>query len=105
MALGNVMVATPKFVDVHRAPLPLWKAYIIDFDRSRQLGQGPGIQRPIQLPLTQYDPPNGMTSMDPYSWDVYCTGHLFVEVFNVSLYLLPFMSRLADTKRFTGCIW
>ena len=66
------------------------KLYIIDFDRSRKLQLKPGVQGAIALPETVCRPPPGITHLDPYSWDMYCAGHLllqFLEVrsFNVSL--------------------
>ncbi|KAL1943184.1 hypothetical protein VTO73DRAFT_4259 [Trametes versicolor] len=50
------------------------RMYIIDFDSSRQFTLGPGVQRAITLPETQIRKPNGLKHLDPYSWDVYCTG-------------------------------
>ncbi|EIW56515.1 uncharacterized protein TRAVEDRAFT_73062 [Trametes versicolor FP-101664 SS1] len=50
------------------------RMYIIDFDSSRQFALGPGVQRAITLPETQVRKPNGLKRLDPYSWDVYCTG-------------------------------
>ncbi|KAI0076787.1 hypothetical protein K474DRAFT_1644320 [Panus rudis PR-1116 ss-1] len=71
LARGNIMISTPLYADFS-PPLPLWRAYIIDFGNSRQLSQGPGRQLPIELPGSQYSKPLDIKSMDPYSWDMYC---------------------------------
>ncbi|TBU36828.1 hypothetical protein BD309DRAFT_1024024 [Dichomitus squalens] len=55
------------------------KLYIIDFDRSRKLDFKPGVQGAVALPETVCRYPNGITHLDPYSWDVYCAGKLFLE--------------------------
>ena len=85
MALNNTLTVTPFYAKSFSPPLPLWRAYIIDFGASRQLAAGPGSQGPIRLPGTQHPKPLGMTSMDPYAWDVYCTGKLCEELFGVSV--------------------
>ncbi|EIW53688.1 uncharacterized protein TRAVEDRAFT_23941 [Trametes versicolor FP-101664 SS1] len=56
------------------------RIYIIDFDTSRQFSLGPGVQQAITLPGTVQVPPNGLTSFDPYSWDVYCMGRTLEQV-------------------------
>ncbi|KAI0716410.1 hypothetical protein C8Q76DRAFT_724134 [Earliella scabrosa] len=53
------------------------KIYIIDFNVSRQLDLGPGQQPAIELPGSQCPKPNGLTRLDPYSWDMYCVGMAF----------------------------
>ena len=50
--------------------------YIIDFHTSLQLALGPGRQPPILLPSSQEEKPQGVTTLDPYSFDMYCTGKL-----------------------------
>ncbi|TBU21686.1 hypothetical protein BD311DRAFT_706701 [Dichomitus squalens] len=59
--------------------LKAYKLYIIDFDRSRKLDLKPGVQGAVALPETVCRHPNGITHLDPYSWDVYCAGILFLE--------------------------
>ncbi|RDX44625.1 hypothetical protein OH76DRAFT_1408853 [Lentinus brumalis] len=72
---GQVVVASERHVAFHKE-VQAGKAYIIDFDRSKCLKSGPGIQHAIDY----CKPPLGMTQFDPYSWDVYCTGILFDTV-------------------------
>ena len=86
MALGNTLIVTPLHAHFYDPPLPIWRTYIIDFGGSRQLAAGPGSQGPIHLPDSQHPKPLGMTSMDPYAWDVYCTGKLCEQIFAVSAY-------------------
>ncbi|TBU36440.1 hypothetical protein BD309DRAFT_823530, partial [Dichomitus squalens] len=59
--------------------LKAYKLYIIDFDRSRKLNLKPGVQGAVALPETVCCHPNGITHLDPYSWDIYCAGTLFLE--------------------------
>ncbi|TFK80276.1 hypothetical protein K466DRAFT_387675 [Polyporus arcularius HHB13444] len=82
----QVVVASERHVAFHKE-VQAGKAYIIDFDRSKYLKSGPGIQHAIDLPETYCKPPLGMTRFDPCSWDVYCTGILFNTVTKVSLLL------------------
>lgn len=89
MALANTLTVTPSDAQFCNPPLPVWRAYIIDFGASRQLAAGPGSQGPIHLPDSQYPKPLGMTSMDPYAWDMYCTGKLCEQLFTVSAYRAP----------------
>ncbi|KAI0768325.1 hypothetical protein BD413DRAFT_134966 [Trametes elegans] len=56
------------------------RVYIIDFDSARQLELGPGVQGAITLPETQMEPPDGLQHFDPYSWDVYCLGHVCADL-------------------------
>ena len=86
MALTNTLTVEPFEAQFCNPPLPLWRTYIIDFGASRQLAAGPGCQGPIHLPDSQHPKPLGMTSMDPYAWDVYCTGKLCEELIMVSAY-------------------
>ncbi|PIL34771.1 hypothetical protein GSI_02558 [Ganoderma sinense ZZ0214-1] len=56
------------------------RVYLIDFHTSRQLSLGPGRQPPIVLPPSQEKKPPGVAMLDPYSFDVYCTGKLMQEI-------------------------
>ncbi|KAI0330092.1 hypothetical protein GY45DRAFT_1251577 [Cubamyces sp. BRFM 1775] len=76
---GNVAGALKPQSDFH-ASLQLWRVYIYDFDTSLQFVHGPGRQHAITLPESQTPPPNGLTYFDPYSWDVYCLGHLLDDL-------------------------
>lgn len=74
------------------------RMYIIDFDSSRQFTLGPGVQRAITLPETQIRKPNGLTRLDPYSWDVYCTGRTLEAITKVRPRPhLPTLLLLGDT--------
>lgn len=57
--------------------LTVGRLYLIDFGSGRILGAGPGKQPAMELLKSQQDHPVGITALDPYSWDVYCLGHLF----------------------------
>ncbi|KAI0632464.1 hypothetical protein C8Q77DRAFT_1125852 [Trametes polyzona] len=71
---GNTLIATPHVARRHSEVVE-GKIYLIDFQTSRQLLSGPGLQRAITLPVAhQVQPP--FQRMDPYSWDVYCLGKL-----------------------------
>ncbi|KAI0658960.1 kinase-like domain-containing protein [Cubamyces menziesii] len=76
---GNVAGALEPQSDFH-ASLKFWQVYIYDFDTSLQFAHGPGRQHAITLPESQIPPPSGLTYFDPYSWDVYCLGHLLDEL-------------------------
>ncbi|KAI0330101.1 hypothetical protein GY45DRAFT_1303599 [Cubamyces sp. BRFM 1775] len=78
---ANVAGALKPHSDFH-ASLQLWRVYIYDFDTSLQFARGPGRQHAITLPESQTPPPNGLTYFDPYSWDVYCLGHLLDQLMN-----------------------
>ncbi|KAH9944985.1 uncharacterized protein BXZ73DRAFT_38545 [Epithele typhae] len=54
--------------------------YFIDFEYSRQLPLGPGRQPRMELPPSIMPKPGDATHMDPYSWDVYCTWGLFLQI-------------------------
>ncbi|KAI0696977.1 hypothetical protein C8T65DRAFT_29164 [Cerioporus squamosus] len=79
---GQVVIASERQVAYHKN-VEAGKVYIIDFDRSKRLKKGPGLQHAIDLPEVNCQPPPGMTRFDPYSWDVYCTGILFETVTKV----------------------
>ncbi|TBU38322.1 hypothetical protein BD309DRAFT_994522 [Dichomitus squalens] len=67
--------------------LKAYKLYIIDFDRSRKLDLKPGR-------LCRH--PNGITHLDPYSWDVYCAGTWFLEYLETIVGDKP-LPRIVDT--------
>ncbi|KAI0632472.1 hypothetical protein C8Q77DRAFT_1125886, partial [Trametes polyzona] len=74
---GNVLIATAPRARQHDQVVE-GKVYLIDFQTSRQLPAGPGVQGAITLPIAhQIEPP--FAHMDPYSWDVYCLGKLFEQ--------------------------
>lgn len=67
------------------------RLYIIDYGSGRILGAGPGKQPAMELLDSQQAHPPGIEALDPYSWDVYCLGHLFwelIEVCHWSVYYL-----------------
>ena len=80
---GNVAYAMPHQAETD-ARLVEGKVYLIDFHTSRQLSLGPGQQPPIVLPPSQEEKPAGVTTLDPYSFDVYCAGKLMQELLHVS---------------------
>ena len=66
-------------------PIPLDRAYIIDFGFSRRLELGPGCQPAIELPHTIWARPReGATHFDPYAWDMLCVGRSFKSLLKVS---------------------
>ncbi|KAI0367150.1 hypothetical protein BV20DRAFT_1123787 [Pilatotrama ljubarskyi] len=73
---GNVLIAT-EYEARTDARLVAGRVYLIDFESSRQLSAGPGLQQAINVPPAQIKPPAGMDRVDPYAWDVYCLGKLF----------------------------
>ncbi|KAI0768320.1 kinase-like domain-containing protein [Trametes elegans] len=75
----NVMMMHPYEARLYPYAVPK-KIYIIDYGESQQFQQGPGIQHAITLPPSQVDPPRGLHQFDPYSWDMYCLGHIFLDV-------------------------
>ncbi|KAI0357933.1 hypothetical protein OH77DRAFT_1422079 [Trametes cingulata] len=72
----NIMIANSNDASSHESLIPD-RIYIIDFDTARQFTLGPGLQPAITLSEAYYEPPDGLTIFDPYSWDVYCLGLLF----------------------------
>ncbi|KAH9896630.1 hypothetical protein C8Q73DRAFT_788965 [Cubamyces lactineus] len=92
---GNVGGALASQSDYH-ASLQLGRVYIYDFNTSRQFTRGPGYQHAITLPETQIPPPNGLTYFDPYSWDVYCLGHLLDELMDITQILLGSYADMRD---------
>ncbi|PIL34785.1 hypothetical protein GSI_02572 [Ganoderma sinense ZZ0214-1] len=88
----NVIGATER--DAGRDPrLTAGRVYLIDFETCRQFEHGPGVQTAVPLPNTHVVPPLGMTTFDPYSWDVYCLGRtlegIVQERFMISLEKKP----------------
>ena len=77
------MVAALPYVVLFHPEVRSLRVYVIDFNTSKQLTLGPGVQPAITLPPTQVPPPNGLRHFDPYSWDVYCLGRLFQDVMQV----------------------
>ena len=69
---------------LHDRRVDAGKIYLIDFQMSRQLKLPPGRQPAILLPETQVPPPGDLKHFDPYSWDVYCLGHVFEDLMEVS---------------------
>ncbi|KAI0658959.1 hypothetical protein C8Q70DRAFT_140952 [Cubamyces menziesii] len=82
LCFGNVGAALSIPASYHPS-LTLGKVYIYDFNTSRQFTRGPGHQHAIALPESQTSPPDGITHFDPYSWDVYCIGHLLDELMDI----------------------
>ncbi|KAI0367146.1 hypothetical protein BV20DRAFT_950764 [Pilatotrama ljubarskyi] len=76
---GNVLIATEDDMEAN-VQLEVGRVYIIDFQTARHFNAGPGVQRAIHLPPSQFKPPPGMDRFDPYSWDVYCLGKLFEQM-------------------------
>ncbi|KAI0629602.1 hypothetical protein C8Q77DRAFT_296399 [Trametes polyzona] len=72
---GNVVVTWGIEARTHPLVQPD-RIYIIDYGASRHFPLPPGAQPAVTLPETQVDPPHGITMLDPYSWDVYCLGHV-----------------------------
>nr|VWO99428.1 Tyrosine-protein phosphatase YVH1 [Ganoderma boninense] len=82
----NIVAATEE--DAKRdARLSAGRVYLIDFESSRQFECGPGLQTAVPLPDTHIIPPLGMTTFDPFSWDVYCLGLTFEGMIEVGLTL------------------
>ncbi|KAM5541233.1 hypothetical protein V8D89_005162 [Ganoderma adspersum] len=79
LCVANVVVAFPEHA-ITDARLVEGKVYIIDFHTSQKLPLGPGVQFPIVLPPSQEKKPSGMTTLDPYSFDVYCAGRLMQDL-------------------------
>ena len=78
-----------KKVDAHGRLIPPGQPYMIDFEMSRELPLGPGRQPAIDLPPSQMQKPDGVTRLDPYSWDMRCFGDFCFVVLEVR----PFRAR------------
>ncbi|KAI0737091.1 hypothetical protein C8Q80DRAFT_438667 [Daedaleopsis nitida] len=72
-ALDNTTVATRATVKHHKH-LEVNKIYIIDFGFSRRFELGPRAQAPVELGHLNLSVSYGVPRLDPYSWDVLCTG-------------------------------
>ncbi|PIL34808.1 hypothetical protein GSI_02595 [Ganoderma sinense ZZ0214-1] len=82
ICIGNVLYAFP-YEAATDPRIVAGKVYFIDFHTSRQLALEPGRQPPILLPPSQLEKPAGVTSLDPYSFDVYCAGTLMLRLVEV----------------------
>ncbi|KAJ8472633.1 hypothetical protein ONZ51_g8397 [Trametes cubensis] len=85
LCTGNILVSGPEDEPYHEG-IVAYKIFIIDFDSAQRFKLGPGVQPAIQLPPSQTRPPNGLKHFDPYSWDVYCTGHVLNHIMLVSVH-------------------
>ncbi|KAI0659598.1 hypothetical protein C8Q70DRAFT_120564 [Cubamyces menziesii] len=70
---GNVVAAEYDIGQRYPDVVP-GRVYFIDFGSSLQLPLGPGLQRAITLPPSQFRLVYDITYFDPYSWDVYCAA-------------------------------
>ncbi|KAI0655834.1 hypothetical protein C8Q70DRAFT_400263 [Cubamyces menziesii] len=83
LCVGNILVSGPEDEPYHER-IVAYKIFIIDFDSAQRFKLGPGVQPAIQLPPSQTRPPNGLKHFDPYSWDVYCTGHVLKDILSLN---------------------
>ena len=83
ICFNNIVGALAEHVSEH-PNLVFGRAYIIDFDTSKQLALGPGSQPAITLPPSQLPPPHGLKHFDPDSWEVYCLGQVYERALRVS---------------------
>ncbi|KAI0746346.1 hypothetical protein C8Q80DRAFT_767529 [Daedaleopsis nitida] len=77
IAVSNFILTYIKGLDDTHKGVELNKIYIIDYGESLQLELGPGQQPAVDLPPSQIPKPDGITRLDPYSWDMYCVGLVF----------------------------
>ncbi|KAI1783322.1 hypothetical protein LXA43DRAFT_1047241 [Ganoderma leucocontextum] len=84
ICFDNIVYASPYYAATTDTRLVEGKVYIIDFHTSRQLALGPSRQPPIVLPPSQEKKPLGVTALDPYSFDVYCSGKVMQEVLKLT---------------------
>nr|VWO95361.1 Protein kinase domain-containing protein [Ganoderma boninense] len=82
ICLDNAVYAFPRHAATDRR-LVANKVYFMDFHTSRQLVLEPGRQPPITLPPSQVEKPEGVTALDPYSFDVYSAGMLMQHILQV----------------------
>ena len=74
------------------------RLYFIDFGCSRRLALGPGSQPAIELPDTIWDRPReGITRFDPYAWDMFRLGHVFLIELKVGRFSQSCVHAIADT--------
>ncbi|RDX53692.1 hypothetical protein OH76DRAFT_1479484 [Lentinus brumalis] len=76
IAVNNFVMAKAHHMP-HHDSIELGKIYIIDFGVSQHFELGFGRQSSITLPSTQVPKPQGITHLDPFSWDIYCLGFTF----------------------------
>ncbi|KAI0722265.1 hypothetical protein C8T65DRAFT_628788 [Cerioporus squamosus] len=77
VAINNFVEALEYHIPLHDC-VELGKIYIIDFGVSHCFDLGPAGRQPsTELPPTQVPKPQGITRLDPFSWDVYCLGCTF----------------------------
>ncbi|KAI0324114.1 hypothetical protein GY45DRAFT_1314317 [Cubamyces sp. BRFM 1775] len=93
LCVGNILVSGPEDEPYHEGVVA-YKIFIIDFDSAQRFSLGPGVQPAITLPPSQIRPPNGLKHFDPYSWDVYCAGHVLKQILSLN-YKEQSMPRLA----------
>ena len=79
--------AYEKKVDARGRFIPPGQPYMIDFEMSREFSLGPGQQPAIDLPPSQNPKPDGVTRLDPYSWDMQCFGVFCFSVFHVRSFM------------------
>ncbi|PIL34780.1 hypothetical protein GSI_02567 [Ganoderma sinense ZZ0214-1] len=79
ICFSNIASASPYQASTD-ARLVAEKVYLIDFHTSQQLALGPGLQPPILLSPSQVDKPLDVTTLDPYSFDVYCAGKVLQRI-------------------------
>ncbi|PIL34806.1 hypothetical protein GSI_02593 [Ganoderma sinense ZZ0214-1] len=83
ICIANVVYVFPKQAAADPR-LVTDKLYLIDFHTSLQLTLGPLLQPQIVLPPSQEEKPLGVTTLDPYSFDVYCAGKLMQDILKYS---------------------
>lgn len=84
IAVSNFVLASVQGVDDTHRGVEFNKIYIIDYSESLQLKLGPGQQPAMDLPPSQIPKPDGITRLDPYSWDMYCVGMVLQSLAEVS---------------------
>lgn len=75
----NVVVCCEPPLPTSPFPVQESKCYLIDFGSSKELPPPPrGGHGDICVPFLptggHYDPPEGKDSVNPYAYDIYCTG-------------------------------
>ncbi|KAI0659596.1 hypothetical protein C8Q70DRAFT_1113910 [Cubamyces menziesii] len=82
ICLGNVVAANRSIGQRYPDVVP-GRVYFIDFGSSLQLPLGPGLQRAITIPPSQFRLEYDITYFDPYSWDVYCAALMMEQALEV----------------------
>ena len=65
--------------------------FFIDYGSSRQMPSGPGSGATIQDYMQMgghYDPPEGTSNLDPFTYDIFALGETIDDLFSVSLVVL-----------------